>query len=288
LVKFFASLFKKGKKLGALTILERCSSHIVYQNNILKEEYGKFGIKLEPYQLPHPKIIEKELKEYEEADYISIPSLFVKRTFLGKGIPGNKLIHVPYGVDLSQFRQVPKTDNIFRVIFTGGMSLRKGVHYLLPAFSELNLPNSELMLIGSFNEEIKPFFKKYEGRFKWLGHIPQKELYKYYSQGSVFVLMSIEEGMAYVQTQAMACGLPVVATTNTGGEDIIRDGKDGFVIPIRDVEKLKEKLVYLYENPEARRKMGESAQQRVNQGFTWDDYGDKIIKLYADILNRKN
>jgi len=91
-----------------------------------------------------------------------------------------------------------------------------------------------------------------------------------------------------VQPQARACGLPVICTTNTGGEDIVRDGKDGFVIPIRDVEKLKEKLVYLYENPEICWKMGESAKQRVSQGFTWDDYGDKIIKLYADILNRKN
>ena len=91
-----------------------------------------------------------------------------------------------------------------------------------------------------------------------------------------------------VQPQAMACGLPVIATTNTGAEDIIRDGKDGFVIPIRDVEKLKEKLIYFYENPEICWKMEESAKQRVSRGFTWDDYGDKIIKLYADILNRKN
>jgi len=90
-----------------------------------------------------------------------------------------------------------------------------------------------------------------------------------------------------VQPQAMACGLPVIATTNTGAEDIIRDGKDGFVIPIRDVEKLKEKLIYLYENPEICRKIGESAKQRVSQGFTWDDYGDKIINIYENILTQK-
>ena len=308
---------RKAKKLGALTILERGSSHIIYQNEVLRKEYKEFGVK--PH-LAHLKIIEKELKEYEEADYISIPSLFVKRTFLEYGVPENKLIQVPYGVDLAQFRQIPKNDNVFRIIFAGGMSLRKGVHYLLQAFSELNLPNSELLLIGSINDEIKPFFRKYGVRYRgstsqtltsireeveprkikkntrtpknskitYIGHIPQRELYKYYSQGSVFAIMSIEEGLAMVQPQAMACGLPVICTTNTGGEDIVRDGKDGFVIPIRDVEKLKEKLVYLYENPEICWKMGESAKQRVSQGFTWDDYGDKIIKLYADILNRKN
>jgi len=282
---FALNSFKKAKKIGMLTVLDEGSSHILYRRDIVKEECEKFGIKPE---LPHPKLVEKELREYEEADYITVSSLFARRTFLEKGIPENKIIHVPYGVDLSDFKQISKNDNVFRVIFSGGMSLRKGVHYLLQAFSELNLPNSELLLIGAFNDEIKPFFKKYEGKYKWLGHIPQKELYKYYSQGSVFVLNSIEDGFGMVIIQAMACALPVIATTNTGGEDIIRDGKDGFVIPIRDVEKLKEKLVYLYENPEICRKIGESAKQRVSRGFTWDDYGDKIIKLYADILNRKN
>ena len=277
---------RKAKKMGTITVLERGSSHMLEQQRILNEEYDKFGLKV---QLAHPKIIEKELKEYEEADYISIPSHFVKRSFLEKGIPENKLIHVPYGVDLSAFKQIPKTDDVFRVVFAGGMTIRKGVPYLLQAFSELNLPNSELLLMGSVNEEIKPFFKKYNVRgrtsnIKWIGHVPQKELYKYYSQGSVFVIMSIEEGLAMVQPQAMACGLPVIATTNTGGEDIIRDGVDGFIIPIRDVEKLKEKLVYLYENPEIRQKMGESAKQRVLSGFTWDDYGKKIIKAYERIL----
>jgi len=276
---------RKAKNLGALTILERGNSHIIYQDEIIKAEYEKFGLK--PSGRAHPKIIEKELEEYEESDYISIASSFVKKSFIEKGFDEDKLIHVPYGVDLSNFRQIPKADNVFRVVFAGGMCLRKGVHYLLRAFSELNLPNSELMLIGSLNDEIKPFFKKYKGKFKWLGHIPQRELYKYYSQGSVFVLNSVEDGFGMVIIQAMACGLPLICTTNTGGEDIIRDAKDGFVIPIRDVETLKEKIFYLYQNPEICRQMGQSAKQRVSSGFTWDDYGDKIIQAYQSILNKK-
>jgi len=321
---------EKAKKFGAITIAERGSSHILYQNKILQEEYEKYGVKIEPFMLTHSKVIENDLRGYEEVDYISVPSSFVKRTFLEYGVPENKIIQVPYGVDLSQFRQIPKNDNVFRVVFAGGMSLRKGVHYLLQAFSELNLPNSELMLIGSLNDEIKPFFKKYKiimrntqivglnannanmreyseykvGKFhspnshkfvdshyafgiNYIGHIPQKELYKYYSQGSVFVMPSIEEGLAMVQPQAMACGLPVICTTNTGGEDIIRNGKDGFIIPIRDIEALKEKLVYLYENPEICRQMGQSAKERVKSGFTWDDYGEKIVNEYEKILQKR-
>lgn len=277
---------RKAKKFGAITISERGSSHILYQNRILKEEYEKFGIKIKPFTLPHPKIIENELKSYEEVDYISIPSLFVKRTFLEYGFPENKLIQIPYGVDLSQFKQVPKEDDIFRVVFAGGMTLRKGVHYLLQAFAESNLPNSELMLIGAMNDEIKPFFEKYKGKFNYVGHVPQKELYKYYSHGSVFVMPSIEEGLSMVQLQAMACGLPLICTINTGGEDIVEEGKTGFVIPIRDIEALKEKLLYLYKNSEICRQMGQSAKERVVRGFTWDDYGDKMMKAYEKIIRK--
>lgn len=275
---------RKANDMGAITIIERGSSHMLYQMEILREEYNKLGLKP---RLAHPKIIEKELQEYEEVDYISIPSLFVKRTFLEKGFPEGKLIHVPYGVHLDEFRQIPKEDKVFRVVYAGGMSIQKGVHYLLQAFSELNLPNSELLLVGGASEEIKPFFKKYEGNYKYIGHVPQKELYKYYSQGSVFAMMSIQEGLAMVQPQAMACGLPVISTTNTGGEDIIRNGKDGFIIPIRDVEALKEKLVYLYEHPDICKTMGQSAKERVSTGFTWDDYGDRMIAKFHDILNEK-
>ena len=84
-----------------------------------------------------------------------------------------------------------------------------------------------------------------------LGPFPERELHKYYSQGSVFCLNSIEDGFGMILVQAMACGLPVITTTNTGGADIVRDGRDGFIIPIRDVAALKEKILYFYENPEA-------------------------------------
>lgn len=271
---------------GAVVVAEHGSSHILFQKAILEEEYNRFGVKNPQFQLPHPMVVEKELREIDEADYISAPSSFVIRTLLSNGVSRQKIVHIPYGVDLTSFGKTPKQDDVFRVIFVGGMSLRKGVHYLLKAFSELKLPNSELMLVGSLTDEIKPFFRKYDGEFKWIGAVPQKELYRYYSHGSVFVLMSIEEGLAMVQAQAMACGLPVICTTNTGGEDIVRDGVDGFVIPIRSVEVLKEKLVYLYGNKSVREEMGQSAQNRVSSGFSWDDYGRKVIDFYLGVLNK--
>jgi len=275
----------EAKKQGKIFILERGSSHYSYQMNILKEENK---IIKQDYECDYTAW-QRELLEYELADYISIPSSFVKRTFLEQGIDENKLLINPYGVNLKEFKQVKKNDNIFRIIFAGGGNLRKGYHYLLQAFYELNLPDAEVWHLGSLNDEIKSFLDKYQTD-KWIlkGHKPQNELYKYYSQGSVFVMPSLEEGFAMVQFQAMACGLPLICTTNTGGEDLItKDGEEGFVIPIRDVEALKKKILYLYQNQDICNKMGQKAKKRVEDGFTWDDYGDRYIENLKRVYDNK-
>lgn len=280
----FLETLRAAKKMGAMTIVERGSSHIRYQERILMEEYALAGLRVTRDMLAHPRTVDKELREYEEADRIYTPSAFTKRTFLAEGVPAGKIIQVPFGVDLEAFHPVRKEDDVFRVVFTGSMSLRKGTHYLLQAFAELGLPKAELLLIGTMREEIRPFFRKYAGRFNYIGPVPHRELYRHLSQGSVFAIPSIEEGLALVQAQAMACGLPVIATVNTGGEDIIREGMDGFIIPIRDVDALKAKIQYLYDHPEERARMGASAKQRVASGFTWHDYGDRIVSAYRAML----
>jgi glycosyltransferase involved in cell wall biosynthesis len=274
---------RRARQMGAKTVLERGSSHMLYQRKILTEEYRKFGLEKE---VVHPKVVERELTEYQEADYISIPSHFVKETFIQQGIPADKLIQTPYGVDLSNFHPVPRQDKIFRIIHCGTLSIRKGIPYLLQAFSELRLKDAELWLIGSITEEIKPFLRQFSSpAIVHKGPFPEPELYRYYSQGSVFCLASIEEGFGMVTAQAMACGLPVICTTNAGAADIIREGRDGFILPIRDVDAIKEKILYFYENPEAVRDMGESALRRVQAGFSWSDYGHKMIVAYQEILS---
>ena len=274
---------RRAKELGAKTVLQHGSSHIVCQDLILREEYDRLGLK--GLEFAHPKIIEKELLEYQEADFISIPSLYVKETFLQRGVPAAKLLHVPYGVDLSNFYPIPKVDKCFRVIHCGNLSLRKGVHYLLQAFSELKLPDAELWLIGKVTDELGPFLKRYASPSVILkGTFPERELHKYFSQGSVFCLASIEEGLAMVQPMAMACGLPLIITTNTGGADLLREGREGFILPIRDVAALKEKILYCYENPEEARRMGEAGRRRAGAGYTWADHGDKIIVHFRRIL----
>ena len=275
----------KCKELNRIGIVVRGSSHYSYQVNILSDEYKKFNL---IYDVDYDAW-QRELLEYELADYIQVNSSFAKRTFIEQGVPENKIIMVNTGVNLKEFKQVEKKDNVFRIIYAGVGSFQKGYHYLLQAFYELNLPNAEVWHLGSIKDEIKPYLDKYKTD-KWIlkGHKPQSELYKYYSQGTLFIMPSIQEGLAMVQAQAMACGLPLICTTNTGGEDLItKNGKEGFIIPIRDVEALKEKILYLYENQNIAKEMGQEAKKTVLDGFTWDDYGEKIVSEYERILKGK-
>lgn len=276
---------RRAKELGALTVVDRGSSHMEYQTKTLQEEYERWGLE---FTATHPGVYERELQEYAEADCIAIPSLFVKRTFLEKGIPESKLIHVPYGTSLAEFYPLPKEDSTFRVIHCGSITLRKGVQYLLQAFYELNLPDTELWLVGSLSPEMEPFLAKYQSnRIILKGKHPQNQLSWLYSQCSVFCLASIEDGFGMVIPQAMACGLPVIHTTNTGGEDIVRNGVDGVCIPIRDVEALKEKILFFYENSERRVYMGNNALEQASKSLSWDDYGEKMIAAYQSALARR-
>jgi len=266
------------RKYGAKVVVERGSTHPHYQDAILREEFERYGVQT---QLAHPQIIEKGLQEIAESDKVIIPSEFVKRTFIENGIPEEKLAVSPYGFDASHFKRIDKGDGVFRVLFVGNIGIQKGVHYLLEAWKSLQLPNSELVFIGTIEDDIRPLLKMYDGLFTYKGHIRHEDLYAEYGNASVFILPSLQEGSALVTYEAMACGLPSIVSTNTGS--ILRDGQDGFIVPIRSAEAIGEKLACLYERPEERIAMGESACAYVQQ-FTWEAYAERVIGEYENIL----
>lgn len=277
------SSMRRARANGAATVLFRNSTHIKFQQEILAEEFCNYGIKTAPM---NAMLAEKELREYEESDYIRVPSEFARRTFLERGFNASKMLMIPHGLDLENFQPVPKSDTTFRILFVAGISLRKGVQYLLEAVKQLRVPNSEVVLIGGVSDEIGPILKRYEGLFKYEGIVSRQNLYRYYSQGSVYVLPSLEEGMALTVLEAMACSIPVIVSDHTGVESVVVDGREGFITPIRDVERLKEKLLYFYENGEDRAAMGWAARERV-KSFTWDWYGEQIDRIFREIVARK-
>jgi glycosyltransferase involved in cell wall biosynthesis len=272
---------RRARALGAVTIVERGSTHIAWQRDMLLEEYDRFGIRGE---VPHPAVVEKEEAEYVLADYISVPSQFARKTFEERGTSSSRLLQVPYGVDLGGFYPTHKTDTIFRVLFVGTLSLRKGVQYLLPAVKRLHRPDVELWLVGARQHETESLLARYTSHLRHVAPVPQKQLVNYYGRASVFVLASLEEGFAMVVPQAMACGLPIICTANTGAADLVTRVRCGFVVPTRDVDALTERLTYLYEHPDVALEMGRRGREAVQSGLTWHDYGTSIVREYERVL----
>lgn len=269
-------------RYGALTVCDRGSTHILFQKEILEEEFELWNVPFTPFD---PLVVDTELAEYEYCDLITVPTHFVANTFHKKGVPMDKIAIIPYGVDLEMFYPVKKEDGRFRVLYAGQISYRKGIPYLLNAFSDIKLPDFELVLLGKVQPEIASYFYKNLGNGHYFGLQKRSDLSWWYSQSSVFVIASIEEGLATVIAQAMACALPIVATQNSGAEELVTDGIEGFIIPARDPEILREKVLYLYENPEIRENMGRAALEKVKAINGWNQYGESIAKTYAQSLS---
>ena len=267
------------RRQGAKVVIERGSTHPYYQDAILREEYARFGI--QPERI-HPQIIEKGLSEIEEADHVIIPSDFVKRTFIENGVSDDKLTVIPYGFNPEHFRPEPRRDAVFRVLFVGNIGVQKGVHYLLQAWERFHAQDAELVLVGTVEKEMRPLMRSLPAGVVLRGHVRHEELYREYSKASVFVLPSLQEGSALVCYEAMACGLPLLVSENTGS--IAVHGEHGHVIPIRDAGAITASLQWMYEHRDDARAMGERSRDFV-QSYTWSRYADGVIGVYRSILS---
>lgn len=264
---------------GGRYFCDRGSSHIRFQDNILREESQRWGF---PYAGIDPRIIAREEAEYAEADGILVPSEFVRRSFLAHGVPADRLFKVPYGARLDRFRPgPPPASDRFVVLFVGQVSLRKGFPDLLDAFGRLAHPAKELRVIGAVSPEVRSWLAERpapEG-VRFLGVQPNTELGRHYAEAHVFALPSVEEGLSMVMGEALACGCPVVATSHTGAEDLFSDGREGFIVPIRDPAVLADRLERLAQDPVQRARMRDAAVVRVAGLGGWDVYGDGIKNL---------
>jgi alpha-maltose-1-phosphate synthase len=277
---------KKAKKRGARYVCDRGSSHIRVQDQILREEYARWE---QPYAAVDPRMMDAEESEYAEADFITVPSQFTYRSFLSQGVAPEKLRLLSYGVDLSRFEPIGvPPEGAFDVLFVGMMSLRKGIQYLTQAFQRIEHPAKTLTIVGMPSLEMIALLRK---RNLWpedarvLGPVPQSQLKEMMSRSHVLVLPSVEEGLALVQAQAMACACPVIGTYNTGAEDLFSDGQEGYIVPIRDAGALTERLQHLADHPELRAQMGQRALAKVKSLGGWHQYGEKAMSIFNAISN---
>jgi glycosyltransferase involved in cell wall biosynthesis len=216
------------RKYGAQIWIERGSRHILSQKEILDALPGSHRVSR--------FAVQRELADYELADTIVVPSRHVERSFLERGCPKEKLFRNPYGVDLKMFLPTPKPQNrLLTLIYAGTWSLRKGCDILAKAVEGQPW---RVIHVGTNGDATVPNLANFEPR----GFVPQWKLPEVYGEADVFVLASREEGLSVVQAQALACGLPLVCTDRTGGEDLaefLDDPSWVTVVPSDDATALR-------------------------------------------------
>jgi glycosyltransferase involved in cell wall biosynthesis len=277
-----SKIVTKAREEGSTIIGEAVNQHPEAVEELLSEEADRLGMKR---VLAPSKVQTSQLEELEKCDYLLCPSQLVKASFVVRGFDEKKIAVIPYGVNLGRFWTggVPESNDAhdpFRVICVAQITPRKGHVYLLEAWKRLRLVNAELLLIGALSADMKKTLHRYEGQFRHIPHVSNDQLRNYYSRSAVFVLPSIEDGFAVVCGEAMGCGLPVITTSNNGAAEIVSDGIDGFVVPIRSVEGLGERIQQLYNNAELRSQMASNARSKSLADLGWDKYAEKLVSFY--------
>jgi glycosyltransferase involved in cell wall biosynthesis len=220
------------------------------------------------------------LEEYDLADLILVLSEKAEETFLLAGIPKEKLFRTSRGVDVKRFHPGPKQPK-FRALFVGALIKRKGVHLLLEAWRKLDLPDSELLLVGHPHPEIQPFLKSLPDSVRLIGfHKKVEELYR---ECTVFIFPSALEGSAKATYEAAASGLAQITTKEAG--DVVIDGLNGLLIAPNDIDSLCQAILKLYDNRELVRVMGEAGRHRAVEQFTWDHFRKRIREAYRTAIS---
>lgn len=196
------------KKNNCVIIVERGSKHILEQKRILESIRSLEGTN--PVPDAH---VARELESYELSDYISIPSIHAKESFLEHHFSEQKLFVNSYGVDLKMFAHSNAIPKKYDVIYVGNWSYQKGCDILTEAVLEMNL---ELLHVGAIFEIDFPRHRN----FTHVDAVDQSKLQDFYNQAKVFVLASRQDGFGMVLCQALSCQLPIVAAKNTGGLDL--------------------------------------------------------------------
>ncbi len=270
---------------GGAWICVRGSTHVRHQESVLRDEHRRWGL---GYAGRPERVMTREEFEYAHADRIAVPSRQVWRTFVACGVPEERLALVPYGVDLGRFDRVGEpAEDEFRIGFVGALTVRKGLGYLIEAFRRVRHPRKRLTLIGAATGDTRVLLRDLPEGVEVLGHRPQAELPAILSRCHVFALCSIEEGLANVMGQALACGCPVIATEATGAADLFSDGVEGFILPDPEPAALAARLEALAQDPARRQGMSEAALQRVRQLGGWDHYGDIMEQLIRTLARKK-
>ena len=241
--------FRAVSSTAALRVLVRESSHIRTQDRLLCEEELRTGIRQER---PCAWTIAREEREYALADIIRLLSSFTYQTFVDEGVRRSKLRVVLSGADLGKFRPAPDVVDArvkrimrgepLRVLNVGTFALRKGVWDTAAVIGKLG-DDLEFRFVGPVASEASEVAARLQAQGATFSpKQPEGSLPEAYAWADLFMLPTIEDGFQAVLAQAAASGVPILTTPNGAGTDLVRDGQNGWVLPVRRPDAFVQRL----------------------------------------------
>ncbi|MBV8533840.1 MAG: glycosyltransferase family 4 protein [Verrucomicrobia bacterium] len=236
-------------KHGGYRFLDAGNSHPEHFWSVVSEEHKIWKVNQTPIARHQHA---RALKSLEHTDYFFCPSNHVLNSFKERGFPAEKLIRIPYPTDLSRFAPKPvrPKDQPLRVINTGLLCLRKGTPYLLEAFRLVSreVKNAELWLTRIVFEDVNEILRSYSDlNINWAPALPHHQLAQRMQAADIFVLPSLEEGMARTSLEALASGLPIIVTPSTGSNDFVIHRQNGSIVPIRDPHAIANEILWWWD-----------------------------------------
>lgn len=281
-----AETFRVAKERGLRCLYDLPIAYYRTSQRLLAEERERlpeFAGTLQGVQDSPAKLARKE-EEAAAADVIVACSDFVGESLRAAGIDPARIAVIPYGGPAGITAREPfVSERPLRLLFAGSVGQRKGIGDLLHALRQLGRRDVDLVVMGSWVGNAATALAAFSDLFRYEPPRPHQAVLELMRSCDVLVLPSIVEGFALVIAEAMACGLPVVVTPNTGAAPIVRDGVEGWYVPIRDPAALAAKLDWLADHREAVAEAGRAARERIEE-HSWERFRREMAELARSVL----
>lgn len=266
---------RAAKQQGLWTAVEQMIAPRDVVETLLDQEMMRFPKWAGPVRdNPHARLFaDREKAEWRLADVIVCPSEFVRKHVVACGGPEDRCVVVPYGVNASAAIDRPaRMPGPIRVLTVGEVGLRKGSPYVVEA-ARLMEGAARFRMAGRVRvpDDVKQEISQW---VELRGIVPRSQIVEEFRWADVFLLPSLCEGSATAVYEALAAGLPVITTENTGS--VVRDGIEGFIVPVCDPEAIATAVRALADNPELRRSMSTNALLRAAE-HTVESYGERLL-----------
>lgn len=265
---------------GSAVLCEVVNTHPENRLRLMKQEAEHWGVKWRRSLLRRE---DKLIEEVGQAHALLAPSQHVANSFRDRGVSAP--IHViPYAANIDRFVKPADRDRVsqggpLKIIAVGQIGLRKGQLRLLQMLDRFG-KSVEITLVGSIDPVVAPLLARYQGRFTHRQRVPNVEMPRLLSQHHVFVSTSLEEGLAVSICEAMAMGLCVIATRESGAEEVMVNSETGLIVDACDQAALENALGRILDQRELADTLGAAAHQRTQTFVNWKSYAERLQALH--------